>query len=271
MTPTRNHWWHVTLRVTPRGLSTGLIPHRAGGFEIELDLVDHGLDVRTSEGGRARIALRDGLSVAAFHRALFEHLASFGVRPRILAKPYDVAFARKPFAQDEQHAAYDAESVAKYGAILRWNAAVLERFASRFKGKTSPVQVFWHSLDLAYTRFSGRRAPPIAGANAVTREAYSHEVASFGFWPGDDTTKKPAYYGYAAPVPEGLRKARLSPRAARWSPGSGMATLDYEAVRTSRDPARALLSFYDSVFHAARTRADWDAAQPHRLAAPSAG
>ena len=115
---------------------------------------------------------------------------------------------------------------------------MLERFAGRFEGKTSPVQLFWHSLDLAVTRFSGRRAPPMPGANRVTQEAYSHEVASFGFWAGDNDTREPSFYGYAAPVPEGLRDEPLQPRAAKWSPGSGMARLPYEAVRKSADPAR---------------------------------
>ena len=267
LSPRRNHWWHVTLRVSPRGLTTGLVPHAKGGFEIELDLVDHGVEVRMADGCRARIPLRDGLSVAEFHRTLLEHLASFGVKPSIRARPYDLSFAKQPFASDKRHAAYDPEAVQRFAAVLRWTAGELERFAGDFRGKTSPVQFFWHSFDLALTRFSGRRAPPIPGANAVTREAYSHEVASFGFWPGDDVVRVPAYYAYAAPVPEGLRKERLAPRGARWNPGSGMALLPYEKVRRAADPGRALLGFYESVQSAASKRARWKDAEP---AAPKA-
>jgi hypothetical protein len=265
MAPPRNHWWHVALRPSPRGLTTGLVPHGQGAFEIEFDLVDHGVDVRTPAGA-ARFALRDGLSVAEFYRDLFRHLGTFGIRPSILAKPYDVPFAKRAFAADRQHASYDADAVARFGRVLRWTAAVLERFAGRFRGKSSPVHFFWHSFDLALTRFSGRRAAPIEGANAVTREAYSHEVASFGFWPGDKTMPAPAFYAYAAPVPAGLREEPLRPRAARWNPGSGMAALPYEAVRASRDPEATLTAFLASAFDAARTRARWSAAEPRTVA-----
>jgi hypothetical protein len=261
LAPPRNHWWHVTLRVSPRGFTTGLIPHKAGAFEVEFDLVDHGVEVRTP-GGSARFPLRDGLSVAEFHRELLDHLATFGIRPSILAKPYDVPFSKVPFAKDRRHASYDPDAAARYGAVLRWAAPVLERFAGRFEGKTSPVQLFWHSLDLAVTRFSGRRAPPMPGANKVTQEAYSHEVASFGFWAGDNDTREPSFYGYAAPVPEGLRTEPLLPRAAKWSPGSGMARLPYEAVRKSADPAGTLTKFFESVHRAASKRARWADAEP---------
>jgi hypothetical protein len=262
LAPPRNHWWHVTLRVSPRGLTTGFVPHGDGGFEIELDLLGHGLETRTSAGDFARIALRDGLSVAACHRRLLDQLHDFGIRPRIRAKPYDVPFAKVPFAADERHAAYDPEAAATFATILRWTAGVLEQFAGRFDGKSSPVHFFWHGFDLAMTRFSGRRAPPIPGANEVTRQAYSHEVASFGFWPGDAYTPAPTFYGYAAPVPAGLRGARLQPKAAKWLAGSGQARLSYDVVRRSRDPAQTLTSFWESVATAARTRARWDAARP---------
>ena len=267
LAPARNHWWHVTSRVSARGLTTGLIPHGGGAFEIELDLVEHGVDVITSSGERARLPLHDGLSVAAVHRGLFGHLAAFGIRPRILAKPYDLPFSRLPFASDERHAAYDRDAAAKFGVILRWTAGVLERFAGTFAGKSSPVHFFWHGFDLALTRFSGRRAPPIPGANAVTRASYSHEVASFGFWPGDEYAPAPAFYAYAAPVPPGLRDEPLAPRGARWNAEGGQARLSYEVVRKSRDPAAALTRFWKSVDRAARTRASWAAAQPRDVAA----
>jgi hypothetical protein len=266
LAPPRNHWWHVSLRVTPRGLTTGFVPHGDGGFEIELDLLEHGLETRTSAGDLTRIALRDGVSVATCHRRLFEQLHDLGIRPRIRAKPYDVPFAKAAFAADERHAAYDAAAAATFGTILRWTAGVLEQFAGRFHGKSSPVHFFWHSFDLAMTRFSGRRAPPIPGANEVTRQAYSHEVASFGFWPGDADTSVPTFYGYAAPVPAGLRGTRLLPSAAKWLAGSGQARLSYDVVRRSRDPAKTLTSFWESVANAAQTCARWDEAKPRSVA-----
>lgn len=266
LAPRRNHWWHITSRVSSRGLTTGAIPFAAGTFEIEFDFVDHGVDVTTSNGGRARIALRDGLSVAAFHRELFRHLETFGIRPKIRAVPYDLPFSRVPFAKDERHAAYDAEAVAKFGAMLRWTADVLERFAATFGGKTSPVHFFWHSFDLALTRFSGRRAAPIPGANRPTREAYSHEVASYGFWAGDAWTPSPTFYGYAAPVPAGLLDEKLTPRGAKWVPGTGQARLDWDVVRKSPQPRDTLLTFFGSVDAAIRRRANWRAAESREIA-----
>jgi hypothetical protein len=261
LAPRRNHWWHASLRATPRGLSTGFIPHKDSGFEIELDLVSHGVEVRTPRGDRAGFELRDGLSVAAFHRRLFDVLKTFEIQPRILAKPYDVPFSDEPFAKDERHAAYDREAVERYGRTLRWVAGVLEEFAGGYEGKTSPVHVFWHAFDIALTRFSGRRAPAQPGMDGVEREAYSHEVASFGFWPGDQEVPAAAFYAYAAPAPEGLAKEPLDPPEAVWNAEEGSARLMLEDVRTSADPRRTLTSFYESVFRAARKRARWSEAE----------
>jgi hypothetical protein len=262
LAPPRNHWWHVTLRVSPRGLSTEFIPYGDGGFEAEFDLVGHGLEVRTSRGDVGRFGLRDGLSVAAFHRRFFELLGDFGIRARIQAKPYGVAFSHKPFAKDETHAAYDRDAVERFASVLRWSAGAFETFAGGYEGKTSPVQFFWHSGDLAVTRFSGRRAPKEPSFGPVEREAYSCEVASFGFWPGDEQVPRPSYYSYAAPMPEGYMKEPLRPRPARWNPAGGNALLDYDAVRAAKDPRAALLAFFESAFRAARTRARWDAVLP---------
>jgi hypothetical protein len=262
--PRRDHWWHVSLRPTPRGLTTGLIPNAVGGFEIEFDFVEHALDVRTAAGEATRIPLRDGLSVAGLYETLFARLADFGVRPRIRATSYDLT-PSLAFAKDRRHATYDAEAAARFGAVLRWVAGVFEEFAGRFRGKTSPVHFFWHSFDLAVTRFSGRAAPPEKGATAVEREAYSDEVASFGFWPGDSDVKAANFYAYAAPVPGGLTRERLA-KPARWLPEGGMALLSYDAMRKSRNPRATLLDFLESAFRAAWKRADWAAAQ----GAPSA-
>jgi hypothetical protein len=261
--PPRNHWWHVTLRVSPRGITTRMIPHPTQPFEIELDLVGHGVEVRTADGDHDRLPLRDGLSVAAFYGWLMPRLRAFGIEPQILARPYDVAFASGPFAEDVRHAAYDPAAASRFASILRWTCSVFEEFAGRFTGKTSPVQFFWHAFDLAVTRFSGRRAPELPDADPVERQAYSHEVASFGFWPGDDQVPAPACYAYAAPVPEGLRGEPLQPAAAKWNPEGGMALLMYDEVRKAADPRAALLAFCDSVYTAAAKRGRWpDAATP---------
>lgn len=255
--PPKNHWWHVALRVTPHGLSTGLLPHPRSPFEIELDLVEHRVHVRTPNGCSDDLRLQPGLSVASFHRELFARLAAFGIAPEIRAVPYDVAFATQPFAEDEEHAHYDPEAVARFGAVLRWIACVFERHAGRYRGKTSPVNFYWHSFDLAVTRFSGRPAPEREGADVVEREAYSHEVASTGFWPGDDRVPHPAFYGYAAPAPAGLTEEPLEPAEAAWTEDGGMALLDYDVVRAATDPAGAVLAFCDSVCRAAAARAGW--------------
>jgi len=266
LAPPRNHWWHITSRVSSRGLTTGAIPFAGGFFEIDFDFVDHGVEVTTSTGGFARIPLRDGLSVAAFHRELFQHLEAFGVRAKIRAEPYDLPFSRVPFAKDERHAAYDPQAAAAFGVLLRWSAGELERFAATFGGKTSPVHFFWHSFDLALTRFSGRRAPPIPGANRIAREAYSHEVASYGFWAGDQWTPSPTFYGYAAPVPAGLQDEKLAPRGAKWVAGTGQARLDFEVVRKATKPRDALQAFLGSVDAAIRRRADWRGAATAEVA-----
>ena len=262
LAPPRDHWWHVTLRVTPRGLRTPFVPHAGGGFEVEFDLMEHGLEVRTDRGDRVRIPLRDGLSVAALHARLFDELGRLGVKPRIRAKPYDTPFAKTPFAKDEAHATYDPAAVATFAGLLRWVNGVFEEFAGGFAGKTSPVQFFWHSFDLAVTRFSGRRAPPLPrGSTNVERVAYADEVASFGFWPGDDDVAAPAFYAYAAPVPAGLQSEPL-PKGASWLPDAseGMAVLPYDAVRAAPDPRKAVLDFCEAGFRAATKRAKWPTA-----------
>lgn len=259
--PFRNHWWNVPLYVSARGLTTGLVPYQDRGFAIDLDLVDHGLVVSSSDGRRDGFALVDGLSVAAFHRALFARLAALGVGVEIVARPYDLEPA-VPFAEDEAHATYDAAYVERWWRILVWTAGVFEEFAGRFVGKTSPIHLFWHSFDLALTRFSGRRAPARTGADPVTREAYSHEVISFGFWAGDKRVPAPAFYAYAAPEPSGLTDEPLRPAAAHWSDtGNGsLALLMHEDLRILADPRAALLDFLQSAYEAGARAADWDEA-----------
>jgi hypothetical protein len=254
--PPRNHWWHVTLFVDVRGLTTRRLHAPEGRtFEIVFDFVDHRLVVRTSEGAVESFALEDGLSVARFDEQLHALLRGLGLDVPIREVPFGVPMTT-PFPDDTEHASYDRDAVVRYWRILAWTDWVFEEFAGWYCGKTSPVQLFWHSFDLAVTRFSGRRAPAARDADAVTREAYTHEVVSFGFWAGDANVREPTYYSYTAPEPDGLRETPLRPEAAQW--GEGLALLPYEAVRTAADPRRTLLEFLQSAYDAGASLAGWD-------------
>jgi hypothetical protein len=260
LTPPLNHWWHVTLRVSARGVTTGPMPCGPGLLaEVELDLVAHRAVVRTSEGATRDFALHDGLSVAGFHERLFDALASVGVSCVIRPTPFDLPDAT-PFPDDHEHRAYDADAVGRWWAVLRAAADAFGEFSGRFSGKTSPVQLFWHGLDLAVTRFSGRRAPQAEGVDAVTAEAYSHEVVSFGFWAGDDRMPAPAFYSYTAPEPPGLTDQPLEPAGAAWrtGPTGSLALLMYGEMRVAPDPRAALMAFLESAYLAGATTAGWD-------------
>jgi hypothetical protein len=258
LSPPVNHWWHVPFYVSARGLTTGYVPAGDGAVEMEFDLLGHELLVRTSGGAVERVAL-PGASVSDVHAGLFAALARHGVHPHILARPYDQAF-RTPFAEDRAHAAYDPAAVARFHAALVWLDGVLSEFRSRFIGKCSPVHVFWHSLDIAVTRFSGRRAPAPPDAGPVEREAYSHEVISAGFWAGDDKVPAAHVYTYAHPAPAGLDQEPLAPAAARWADrgdGVPMALLAWDALRADARPREALLGFLESAYRGAANRARW--------------
>ena len=259
MHPRLNHWWHVTLYVSPRGITTRAIPYAGGSFEIEFDLKSHKLEIRTSDGTVEDFALYDGLSVADFYSSLFANLAKLGIEPKIRPTPYDT-ISTIPFADDREHKAYDKEYVERFHRTLVLVNDILEEFRGRFLGKSTPVHMFWHSFDLALTRFSGRKAPAIDGANMVTREAYSHEVISFGFWFGDDkTVPAPAFYSYTAPEPAGLADEPLVPASAIWQEanGSHLALLMYDEVRKAADPRTTVLEFLESSYQAGAKRAEW--------------
>jgi Family of unknown function (DUF5996) len=258
-TPPRNHWWHVPLYLDVRGLTTRRLRHGQTSFQIDFDLVDHRLLVRTNRGQEGSFRLQEGLSVASFDRQLHRRLDQLGVDVPILERPYGVPMTT-PFPDDLEHAAYDPEYVRRFFEVLDWVNGVLEEFAGWFCGKQSPVHLFWHSFDLAVTRFSGRRAPPRPGVDPVTREAYSHELISFGFWAGDDTTPYPAFYSYTAPEPPGLADQPLQPPAATWrrAPNGSMALLGYDQVRTANDPRSTLLAFLQSAYDAGVRTAGWD-------------
>lgn len=255
-TAPRNHWWHVPLYVDVRGLTTRRM-HAANGvaFQIRFDFVDHRLVVETDEGAVESFPLVDGLSVAEFDHKLHENLAALGVEVAIRESPYGLPITT-PFPDDREHASYDPGAVERFWRILAWSDEVFEEFAGWFCGKTSPVHLFWHSLDLAVTRFGGKRAPVNPNADEVTREAYSHEVVSFGFWAGDQNVREPSYYSYTAPEPPGLRERPLRPDAAQWT--ETLALLPYDAVRMSADPRATLLEFLESAYEAGADAAGWD-------------
>jgi uncharacterized protein DUF5996 len=259
--PPRNHWWHVPLYIDVRGLTTRRL-HSSDGtaFQIRFDLVDHRLVVQTHAVVES-FALHDGLSVSEFDERLHGTLRSLDLDVAILESPFGVP-AITPFPDDRGHASYDPEAVERFWRILDWTDHVLEEFSGWFCGKTSPVHLFWHGLDLAVTRFGGRRAPELPEADPVTREAYSHEVVSFGFWVGDQNVREPSYYSYTAPEPDGLRERSLHPQQAFWTEyGSGsLAILHYEDARTADDPRATLLAFLESAYQAGAGAAGWDLA-----------
>ena len=258
--PPRNHWWHVPLYVDVRGLTTRRLHAQNGvSFEIAFDFVDHRLVVQTNRGGVESFALVDGLSVSSFDEQVHAALRSLDVDVKILESPFGIPTMTTRFPADYEHASYDQDAVERYWRVLDWTDWVFEEFSGWFCGKTSPVHLFWHSFDLAVTRFSGRRAPPLPDADHVTQEAYTHEVISFGFWAGDANVREPSYYSYTAPEPAGLRDQPLVDGATWVEQGAGsLALLPYEVVRTSADPRRTLLAFLQAAYLAGAETAGWD-------------
>ena len=259
--PWVNHQWHSTLYVTPRGLTTLAIPHGRRTFQIDFDLFDHALRVTTSAGHTAELALRPR-SVADFYHDLMEELAALGVPVKIHSSPNEVPDPI-PFAENERDGAYDPEAVQRFFQALSSSARVLREFRARFTGKCSPVHFFWGAMDLAVTRFSGREAPPHPGGipnlpDWVTREAYSHELSSAGFWPGGATHPEPIFYSYAYPSPDGFPEAAVRPEAARWDPELLEFVLPYGAVRGVEEPEEAILAFLQSTYEAAADLGGWD-------------
>ncbi len=265
LTPPQNHWWHVPLYVNTRGIGTGSIPHNNDRFEINFDFIDHRLKVATSRGQKDSFELNDGLAVADFHQNLVSILDGFDINAKILAKPYDQPFDT-PFAEDYNHSQYDKTYVERYWHILKESDHIFRLFNCDFYGKICPVQLYWHSFDLAVTRFSGRKAPAMPEAEQVDREAYSHEVISFGFWAGDENIPDAAFYSYTFPAPEGLDEAPLQPEEAFWTEqrGSPMALLMYKDLRKADDPEQQLLNFLESAYKAGIKKAEWNTQALHK-------
>jgi hypothetical protein len=259
-TPLENHWWNSVLYVTSRGLTTSPIPFGIRTFELDFDFIDHRLLIQTSEGAVKSLALKPR-SVADFYGELMGALRSLGIEVHIHAKPDEVA-EPIPFAEDNKHASYDAEYANRFWRILVQADRVFKQFRSRFVGKCSPVHFFWGSFDLAVTRFSGRRAPERPGADAITREAYSHEVISHGFWPGGGPVESPLFYSYTAPAPAGLEKEPIHPGS--YSTEMSEFILPYDHVRRSVSPDESLLDFMQSTYEAGARLASWDRAALER-------
>jgi hypothetical protein len=261
LTPWVNHSWHATLYVTARGLTTSPIPYDGRAFQIDFDFIDHALLVRGSEGAERRLPLA-ARPVAEFHDELLAALAELGMPVHIHESPNEVPDPI-PFREDREHAAYEPEYAQRFWRVLLQVDRVFKQFRTGYLGKASPVHLFWGSFDLAVTRFSGRRAPPHPGGiphlpDTVTREAYSHEVSSAGFWPGGGGIAAAAFYSYAYPAPDGFADARVAPDAAYYDKSLGEFLLPYDAVRLSSDPNAMLLAFLDSTYRAAADLGGWD-------------
>ena len=265
--PMVNHWWQVPLYVTASGLTTSPIPYHSRSFQIDFDFCRHVLVITTSDPQRREFPLAP-YSVAEFYEKTMSALRELGVEVKIWTMPVEIADA-VAFEHDHQHKSYDASAVQRFWRVLVQTDRVMKKFRARFSGKVSPVHFFWGSFDLAVTRFSGRTAPPHPGGmpnlgDWVAREAYSHEVSSCGFWPGNGGFGKAAFYAYAYPAPVGFSDAPLRPPAAMFDTNLQEFILDYEDVRTSDDPDAMLLDFFQSTYEAAANPGRWDRAALER-------
>lgn len=266
-TPWINHSWHTTLYLTSRGLTTSPIPHGYRTFQIDFDFIDRKLLIQTNDGGVKMMSLV-ARSVADFYNELFAKLAELNLQVKIRTTPNEVA-TPIPFEEDFEHAAYDAEYANRFWRALVQADRVFKQFRARFIGKCSPVHFFWGSFDLAVTRFSGRRAPEHPGGiphlpDWVTREAYSHEVSSCGFWPGNEQIAQPVFYSYAYPEPEGFSTATVGPRGAGYNSELREYIFPYDEVRQSASPDEALLEFLQSSYEAAADFGGWDRSELER-------
>jgi hypothetical protein len=263
LTPWINHSWHVTLYVTSRGLTTSPIPHGLFTFELAFDFIDHQLHIDKSDGNRRMIELKPR-SVAEFYRMVMQALGDLELAVSINTIPNEVENAI-PFDRDEEHRSYDREYANRFWRVLVQSDRIFKQFRSRFCGKCSPVHFFWGSFDLAVTRFSGRPAPPHPGGvphlpDEITREAYSQEVSSLGFWPGNAAAPTPIFYSYAYPEPAGFAGAKIQPDAAVYEAKLREFILPYDAVRTAENPDQVLLDFAQSAYDAASKLGKWDRA-----------
>jgi hypothetical protein len=264
LSPRVNHWWEVPLYVSARGLTTSPIPHGNGTFEVQFDFIDHKLDIVTTGGEISSLPLVPR-TVADFYAEFMEMLHSLLIDARIWKMPVEIPNPIR-FDQDRTHASYDPEYAHRFWRILVTADSIFKEFRSRFVGKVSPVHFFWGSFDLAVTRFSGRRAPERTGADRITREAYSHEVISVGFWPGGGDTKGATFYAYAAPEPPGFGDRPVRPAQSFYSKQMNEFFLMYDDVRALDSPRDAVLEFCQSTYDAGADLGKWDRANLERPA-----
>ncbi len=257
--PKMNHWWHVPFYVSPRGITTRPIPYKSIQFEMSFDFIDHIFLITSSDGQMKSFLLEDNLSVAEFYKHVFTNLDELGIHPKIWVVPYDMpGISNTPFTTDTTNKSYDKEYVNRFWRILYQVDSVFQDFRGWFIGKSTPPHLFWHHFDLAVTRFSGRKAPDRKGANIVEREAYSHEVISFGFWAGDLNMREPAFYAYAYPIYEDIYNEPIKPEKAFWKKEAGMALYMYNDMRKEVEPKQAIMDFLESVYKAGARCAEWD-------------
>ena len=267
LAPPVNHWWHVALQVGARGLESGAVPCRGGAFAMTFDFVEHHLRIETSDGSTAAVALRPR-PVADFYREVMATLDRLGISVTIWPVPVEIPDNQVRFDRDDTHGSYDAAAANTFWHMLVIANNALQEFRSSFIGKCSPVNFYWGSFDLAVTRFSGRRAPARQNADAITREAYSHEVSSAGFWPGGGPVPDAAFYSYAAPEPPGFAGAPVLPASASYRTDMSEFVLMYEDARMSRSPEAAVRAFLHTTYDAAASLGDWDRANLERAVAP---
>lgn len=261
LTRRKNHWWYITIYVTARGFGTHSIPSEDGldSLDIELDVNDKAVDLSYSTGEVIQISLADNPSISDFYQKFRQALGHFGFNPEFVPRPFDMGIEKR-FDEISEYHHYDWEYIRKFAQLMRWNNDVFQEFSGRFYGKTCPVHIYWHHMDLTVTRFSGKRLPPMdEGARILEKESYSHEQISFGFWVGDDNMQEPMYYAYTYPSPAGLDQEVLQPDEANWvdSNGSPMALLRYHDVLSSDNPRERVLSFLESAYQAGARKADW--------------
>jgi hypothetical protein len=256
LTPRVNHFWNIAFRVVPHGLTTPTLTYEGRTFTITFDLVEHRLVIEASDGTCETVALQPQ-PVSQFYKLVMDALHRMDVDVKIWTMPVEVPSPIR-FEDDHTHASYDDDAARTFLQVLLAIVPILEQFRAGFIGKSSPVHFFWGSFDLAVTRFSGRRAPERKGADSITREAYSHEVISHGWWPGGGAVDEPAFYAYAAPEPDGFKKAKIAPAAAFYSKDFNEYILPYEAVRTAASPADDLRAFLQSTYDAGANLGKWD-------------
>lgn len=261
-TPRKNHWWYITLYVYDKGFTTGSIPINDGfdSFSLNLNILQSKLEIIKSSGEMKSFELYKGLAVATFYNNILNFLGDLDIDVKINGKPYDLKIEKK-FSEITDIHHYDMEYSNTFWKTFLWVDSVFKEFSGRFYGKTCPVHLYWHSMDLAVTRFSGNEAPKMpAEARISDKEAYSHECISFGFWAGDENVPEPAFYSYTYPAPEGIDKKELEPASAKWimNNNSPMAILTYADLATEKEPRKILLDFLESSYLAGAELANWD-------------